>query len=52
MPSVYYSMKDKNILTDNNDDVRYYPQALIEQCGYRPLSNNRLIHRYFLFLQF
>ena len=25
--SVYYSMKDK-------DDIKYYPQVLIEQCGY------------------
>ena len=24
---VYYSMKDK-------DDIKYYPQVLIEQCGY------------------
>ena len=26
--SIYYSMKD-------NDDIKYYPQVLLEQCGYR-----------------
>ena len=41
--SVYYSMEDKNILSGNNDDIRCYPQVLIEQCGYRPFSNNILI---------
>ena len=36
--SVYYSMKD------NADDIKYYPQVLLEQCGYRPFSNNVLFH--------
>ena len=27
--SVYYSLKD-------NDDITYYPQVLLEKCGYRP----------------
>ena len=35
--SVYYSMKD-------NDDIRYYPQVLLEQCGYRTF----LIMYYFI----
>ena len=35
--SVYYSMKDK-------DDIVYYPQVLLEQCGYKPFSNNVLFH--------
>ena len=35
--SVYYSMKD-------NDDIVYYPQVLIEQCGYKLSSNNKIIH--------
>ena len=35
--SVYYSMKD-------NGDIRYYPQVLIEQCGYKTFSNNVLFH--------
>ena len=35
--SVYYSMKD-------NDDIKYYPQVLLEQCGYKPFSNNVLFH--------
>ena len=34
-------MKDKEILSD---DIKYYPQVLIEQCGYRFFSNNKLIH--------
>ena len=36
--SVYYTMKD-------NDNIRYYPQVLLEQCGYRPFSNNVLFHK-------
>ena len=35
--SVYYSMKDK-------DDIKHYPQVLIEQCVYRVFSNNTIIH--------
>ena len=35
MQSVYYSMKD-------NDDIRYYPQVLLEQCGYKPFSDKAL----------
>ena len=38
--SVYYSMKNK----DDNDDIVCHPQVLLEQCGYRPFSNNVLIH--------
>ena len=34
MQSVYYKMKD----------IKYYPQILIEQWGYRPFSNNVLFH--------
>ena len=34
--SVYYSMKGKVI--------KYYPPVLLEQCGYRVFSNNKLIH--------
>ena len=34
MQSACYKMKD----------IRYYPQVLIEQCGYRPFSNNTIIH--------
>ena len=30
-------------MTDN-DGIRYYPQVLLEQCGYRPFSNNALFH--------
>ena len=41
--SVCYSMEDKYILNDDNDDIRYYPQVLIEQCGYRPFPKNILI---------
>ena len=33
--SVYYSMENKNI--------KYCPQVLIEQCGYRVFSNDKLI---------
>ena len=35
--SVYYSKKD-------NYDIVYYPQVLIEQCGYSFFSNNKIIH--------
>ena len=35
--SVYYSMKD-------NDDIKYYTQILLEQCGYKSFSNNVLLH--------
>ena len=28
----------------DNDDIRYYPQVLLEQRGYRPFSNNGLFH--------
>ena len=34
-------MKYKDIL---NDDIKYYRQVLIEQCGYRVFSNNTIIH--------
>ena len=35
--SLYYRMKDKY-------DIVYCPQVLLEQCAYRPFSNNLLIH--------
>ena len=41
--SVYHSLKVK-------DDIKYYSQLLIEQCGYRVFSNNVLIIQ-ILFLQ-
>ena len=37
-------MKDKDKLSDDNDDIVYYPQVLLEECGHRPFSNNKLIH--------
>ena len=37
-------MENKDILSDDNDDVRYYPQVLLEQCVYKAFSNNKLIH--------
>ena len=42
--SVYYSMKNKDILSDGNDDNVYYPQVLLEQCVYRAFSNNKIFH--------
>ena len=36
--SVYYSMKD------NDADIKHY-QVLLEQCGYRPFSNNVFFHK-------
>ena len=39
--SVSYSMKDKDILSD---DIKSYPQVLIEQCGYKVFSNNTIIY--------
>ena len=39
--SVYYSMKNKDILSDGNDDhIGYYSQT----CRYKVFSNNKLIH--------
>ena len=37
--SVYFNMKD------NKEDIKNYPQVLIEQCGYIPFSNNVLFHK-------
>ena len=37
-------MNDKDILSDDNDNIVYYPQVLLEQRGYRLFSNNKLIH--------
>ena len=34
--SVHYSMEDK-------EDVKYYPQILLEKCVYRLFSNNTII---------
>ena len=30
-------------------DIKYYPQVLIGQCGYRVFSNNKLIHPALIF---
>ena len=49
LQSVYYSMKDKYILCDDNDGIRYYSQVLIEQFGYRFFSNNVSIHPNLIF---
>ena len=35
--SVYY-------IINGNDDIRYYPQVLLDQYAYRPFSNNVLFH--------
>ena len=43
--SAYYSMKNKDILSD---DITYH-HVLIEQCGYRVFSNNKLIHSDLIF---
>ena len=40
--SVYYNMKNNDILCIDNDDIIYYPQVLVEQCSYRRFSNNVL----------
>ena len=38
-------MKNKDILSDDNDDdIRYYSQTLLDQCRYKVFSNNKLIH--------
>ena len=43
--SVYYKTKDKDILSDDNDDdIRYYTQTLLEQRRYKDFSNNKLIN--------
>ena len=42
--SVYYSMKNKDILSDDNNDIRYYSHILLEKCRYKVFSNNKLIH--------
>ena len=36
-------------MKDDNDDIRYYPQILLEQCVYTIFSNNKLIHPDLLF---
>ena len=33
----------KYILSDDNDDIAYYPQVLLEQCVYRVFPNNTII---------
>ena len=38
-------MKDK-------DDIKYYPQVLIEQCGYKVFSNNTIIHPDLIFADY
>ena len=42
-------MKNKDILSDDNDNIAYHPQVLSEQYGYRFLFNNKLIHPDFIF---
>ena len=38
-------MKNKDILSDDNDDdIRYYSQILLDQCKYKVFANNKLIH--------
>ena len=37
--SVYFVMED------NKDDIKYYPQVLLEQCVYKVFSNNTLIFK-------
>ena len=37
-------MKNKGILSDENDDIVYYPQMLLEQLVYRLFSNNTIIY--------
>ena len=37
-------MKDKDMLSGDNDDIVCYPHVLLGQCGYRPFPNNKLIH--------
>ena len=49
LQSVYYSMKNKDILSDDNDDIVYYSQILLEQCLYRAFSDNKLIHPKLIF---
>ena len=31
-------------MKDNNDDIRYYPQLLLEQCAYKRFISNRIFH--------
>ena len=47
--SVYYSMKNNDMLSDDNDDFVYYPQILLEQCRYRLFSNYKIIHKDLVF---
>ena len=37
--SVYINMKD------NKDNIKYYPQVLLEQCVYKYFSNNTIVHQ-------
>ena len=37
-------MKNKDILSDDNDNIKYYAQVLLEQCIYKIFSNNTLIY--------
>ena len=41
--SVYYSSKDKDILSDDNDYIVYYTQVLLKQYEYRPSFNSNTI---------
>ena len=42
-------MKNKDILSDDNDNIKYYAQVLLEQCVYKIFSNNALIYSDLLF---
>ena len=42
-------MKDKGIVSNDNDDIVYYHQMLLEKRGYKVFSNNRLIHPKLIF---
>ena len=43
--SLYCCVKNKDILSDDNDDdIIYYSQTLFDQCRYKVFSSNKLIH--------
>ena len=32
-------------MKDNKDNIKYYPQVLLEQCVYKYFSNNTIVHQ-------
>ena len=42
-------MKDKDVLSDDNDNIKYYAQVLLEQYIYKFFSSNALIYSDLLF---